>query len=109
MISLALVGFGAMQSDGFEAMVEFTAPVFWIFLFLVGLGLFILRYKDDAVRPFKVPLYPITPLIFCASCGYLAYSSIMYAHSKGAVAISMYVMIAGVVALIFLRLKKTTQ
>jgi amino acid transporter len=108
MISLALVGFGAMQSDGFEAMVEFTAPVFWIFLFLVGLGLFILRYKDDAVRPFKVPLYPITPLIFCASCGYLAYSSIMYAHSKGAVAISMYVMIAGVVALIFLRLKKAS-
>jgi amino acid transporter len=108
-ISLALVGFGAMQSDGFEAMVEFTAPVFWIFLFLVGLGLFILRYKDDTVRPFKVPLYPITPLIFCASCAYLAYSSIMYAHSKGAVAISMYVMIAGVVALIFLRLKKPAQ
>jgi amino acid transporter len=108
-ISLALVGFGALQSDGFEAMVEFTAPVFWIFLFLVGLGLFILRYKDDTVRPFKVPLYPITPLIFCGSCGYLAYSSIMYAHSKGAVAISMYVMIAGVVALIFLRLKKPAQ
>jgi amino acid transporter len=107
-ISLALVGFGALQSDGFEAMVEFTAPVFWVFLFLVGLGLFILRYKDDAVRPFKVPLYPITPLIFCGSCGYLAYSSIMYAHSKGAVAISMYVMIAGVVALIFLRLKKAS-
>jgi len=107
-ISLALVGFGALQSDGFEAMVEFTAPVFWIFLFLVGLGLFILRYKDDTVRPFKVPLYPITPLIFCASCGYLAYSSIMYAHSKGAVAISMYVMIAGMVALIFLRLKKAS-
>ena len=109
LISLALVGFGAMQSDGFEAMVEFTAPVFWIFLFLVGLGLFILRFKDDSVRPFKVPLYPITPLIFCASCAYLAYSSIMYAHSKGAVAISMYVMIAGVVALIFLRLKKTAR
>ncbi len=107
-ISLALVGFGALQSDGFEAMVEFTAPVFWIFLLLVGLGLFILRYKDQTVRPFKVPLYPITPLIFCASCGYLAYSSIMYAHSKGAVAISMYVMIAGVVALIFLRMKKAS-
>jgi hypothetical protein len=30
----------------------------------------------------------------------------MYAHSKGAVAISMYVMIAGVVALILLRMKK---
>jgi amino acid transporter len=105
-ISLALVGFGALQTDGFEAMVEFTAPVFWIFLFLVGLGLFILRFKDQTVRPFKVPLYPITPLIFCFSCGYLAYSSIMYAHSKNAVAISMYVMLAGLVALLFLRLKK---
>jgi hypothetical protein len=33
----------------------------------------------------------------------------MYAHSKGAVAISMYVMMAGVVALIFLRMKKSSS
>jgi amino acid transporter len=107
-ISLALVGFGALQSDGFEAMVEFTAPVFWIFLFLVGVGLFILRFKDRATRPFSVPLYPITPLIFCASCAYLAYSSITYAHSKGAAAISLYVMIAGLIALLILRLRKVS-
>ncbi|MEO8752662.1 MAG: hypothetical protein ABI624_08285 [Casimicrobiaceae bacterium] len=35
-ISLALVGFGALQHDGFEAMVEFTAPVFWSVLFSSG-------------------------------------------------------------------------
>ena len=107
-ISLALVAFGALQSDGFEAMVEFTAPVFWSFLFLVGLGLFILRFKDRSVRPFSVPLYPITPLIFCGSCAYLAYSSITYAHSKGAAAISFYVMLAGIVALLILRLRKVS-
>ena len=107
-ISLALVAFGALQSDGFEAMVEFTAPVFWTFLFLVGLGLFILRFKDRSVRPFSVPLYPITPLIFCGSCAYLAYSSITYAHSKGAAAISFYVMLAGIVALLVLRLRKVS-
>jgi len=107
-ISLALVGFGALQNDGFEAMVEFTAPVFWSFLFLVGLGLFILRFKDRSVRPFSVPLYPITPLIFCASCAYLAYSSITYAHSKGAAEISLYVMLAGLVALLVLRLRKVS-
>ena len=107
-ISLALVGFGALQSDGFEAMVEFTAPVFWTFLLLVGIGLFVLRFKDRSARPFSVPLYPITPLIFCASCAYLAYSSIMYAHSKGAVQISFYVMLAGIVALLILRLRKTS-
>ncbi len=106
LISLALVSFGALQSDGFEAMVEFTAPVFWSFLFLVGLGLFILRFKDRSARPFSVPLYPITPLIFCVSSAYLAYSSITYAHSKGAVAISLYVMLAGIIALLILRLRK---
>jgi basic amino acid/polyamine antiporter, APA family len=106
-ISLALIGFGALQSDGFEAMVEFTAPVFWSFLFLVGISLLILRAKDRRTRVFAVPLYPITPLIFCLASAYLAYSSFSYAHSKGAVLISLYVMLVGLVALLILRLKKS--
>lgn len=101
---LALVGFGALQADGFDAMVEFTAPVFWFFLFLIGLAVFILRFKHGELkRDFSVPLYPITPLLFCASCAYLSYSSFTYAHSKGAVYISMYVMLLGIAALIFLK------
>ena len=49
-IALALVGFGALQHDGFEAMVEFTAPVFWTFLLLVGIALFVLRrWKKDPI------------------------------------------------------------
>jgi len=108
-ICLALVGFGALQSDGFEAMVEFTAPVFWSFLFLVGTSLFILRAKDQKTRIFSVPLYPITPLIFCTASAYLAYSSFSYAHSKGAVLISLYVMLVGLVALLILRLKKSFE
>jgi amino acid transporter len=103
LISLALIGFGAMQTSGFEAMVEFTAPVFWIFLLLVGVALFRLRTSDgSAQRPFRVPLYPITPLVFCVSCAYLAYSSITYAHSKGAIHISMAVMGFGLIALIIM-------
>jgi len=108
-ISLALVGFGALQSDGFEAMVEFTAPVFWSFLFLVGISLFILRAKDQSTRVFSVPLYPITPLIFCVASAYLAYSSFSYAHSKGAVLISLYVMLVGLLALLILRLKQMAE
>ncbi len=45
-IALALIGFGAAQKDGFEAMVEFTAPVFWGFLMLVGVALLVLRRRD---------------------------------------------------------------
>jgi amino acid transporter len=109
-ICVALVCFGALQSDGFEAMVEFTAPVFWSFLFLVGISIFILRFKHPHTkREFSVPLYPLTPIVFCASCAYLAYSSFAYAHSKGAVMISLYVMLVGVIALLFLRAKKAAQ
>ena len=37
-IALALIAFGAFQHDGFEAMVNFTAPVFWAFRVMVGMG-----------------------------------------------------------------------
>jgi len=100
LLSLALVGLGVWQTDGFEVMVEFTAPVFWAFLFLVGVSLFVMRVKDPQTeRPFKVPLYPLTPIVFCLTCGYLTYSSVTYAISKGAVYISLLVMAVGVVAL----------
>jgi len=99
-LSLALVGLGVWQTDGFEVMVEFTAPVFWAFLFLVGISLFVMRVKDPKTeRPFKVPLYPLTPIVFCLTCAYLTYSSVTYAMSKGAVYISLLVMAVGVVAL----------
>jgi amino acid transporter len=71
---------------------------------------FILRFKHPHTkREFSVPLYPLTPIVFCASCAYLAYSSFAYAHSKGAVTISLYVMLVGVIALLFLRAKKAVQ
>lgn len=99
-VSLALVVFGAFQSDGFEAMVEFTAPVFWAFLFMVGLAVFHLRRRHPAIaRPFRVPLYPLTPLLFCAACGWLAWSSVTYAASRAAVHVSLLVMLAGCTAL----------
>lgn len=104
LISLALVIFGIWQTDGFGVMVEFTAPVFWFFLFLVGVSVFVMRLKDPkADRPFRVPLYPFTPILFVLTCAYLTYSSITYAASKGAVHISLIVMGIGVIALLFTR------
>jgi amino acid transporter len=106
-ISLTLVAFAAFQADGFETMVEFTAPVFWSFLFLVGLSVFLLRMRHpDIKRPFKTPLYPFTPVVFCLSCAYLAYSSIAYAASKEAVHVSLLVMLFGLAALLGLTLHR---
>jgi amino acid transporter len=78
-VALALVGLGGLTRRGFETMVEYTAPVFWLFLFLTGVALLVLRRRDpDRPRPFRVPLYPLTPLAFCATSGYLVYSSLAY-------------------------------
>jgi amino acid transporter len=88
-------------------MVEFTAPVFWSFLFLVGIALFRLRVIDGRTdRPFRVPLYPFTPIVFCAACAWLAYSSVAYAVSRDAVHVSLIVMAVGVVALMITRAKR---
>jgi basic amino acid/polyamine antiporter, APA family len=78
-ISLALVGLGTITRDGFKTMVDYTAPIFWFFFLLSSISLLILRVRDpDRLRPFRVPLYPILPLLFCAACGYLLYSSLVF-------------------------------
>ena len=76
-------------------MVDFTAPVFWLFFLLVGVSLFILRFRDKQIhRPFEVPLYPLTPVIFCLTCGYLLYSSIAYTEIGALVGVA--VVLAGI-------------
>jgi amino acid transporter len=60
-------------------MIDYTAPVFWFFMLLVGVSLFVLRWREpDRPRPFRVPLYPVTPLLFCLTAAYLLYSSLAY-------------------------------
>jgi basic amino acid/polyamine antiporter, APA family len=81
--ALLLVLLGVWQGSGFRSMVEFTAPVFWLFFLLTGLALFVLRRRQPEVeRPFRVPLYPVLPSIFCASCAYMLWSSLSYVYSQ---------------------------
>jgi APA family basic amino acid/polyamine antiporter len=81
--ALLLVGLGAWTGAGFRSMVEFTAPVFWLFFLLSGLSLFVLRVREPHTeRPFKVPLYPLLPVVFCATCVYMLWSSLSYVYSQ---------------------------
>jgi amino acid transporter len=77
-IALGLAALGGWTRKGFETMVEYTAPVFWLFLLLTGGSLFVLRRTAPAAHAFRVPLYPVTPLVFCATSGYLLYASLAY-------------------------------
>jgi amino acid transporter len=78
-IVLALVGMGAATRSGFATMVEYTAPVFWLFFVLSGAALFVLRRQSPMrERPFSVPFYPFTPLLFCGTSAYLLYASVRH-------------------------------
>jgi amino acid transporter len=94
-VALVLVGFGAIARSGFEAMVAYTAPVFWLMLLLCGVALFVLRRRHpDLARPFAVPGYPITPALFCAASAFMLYASV--AHAGAGALLGLGVMAAAV-------------
>lgn len=89
-VALALIAFGALMRQGFETMVDYTAPVFWLFFLLTGIALFVLRWREpDLARPFRVPLYPLLPLAFCASSAWLLYSSLAYTRLGALVGVAV--------------------
>jgi APA family basic amino acid/polyamine antiporter len=106
--ALALVALGSALGGGFRAMVEFTAPVFWLFFLLTGIALFVLRRREpERARPFRVPLYPLLPAVFCIACAGMLWSSLSYvsAQSLGglnAAWIGVAVLVAGVLVLALL-------
>ncbi len=88
-ITLGLIVWFGLKSNGFTKMVNFTAPAFWFFLLLVGASVFVLRIREPyQERPYRTLGYPVTPIVFCLSCGFMVYSSVTYAlnnQSKDAI------------------------
>jgi basic amino acid/polyamine antiporter, APA family len=85
----ALTGLGTVSWEGrggFGTLLQCTAPIFWLFFLLTALSLFVLRVKDRGMeRSFRVPLFPVVPVIFCATCAYMLYGGIQYAGKLGLV------------------------
>ena len=114
-ISLTLVFLGALVHEGregFETMAAYTSPVFWFFFLLSGVALFVLRRKEPNIpRPFSVPGYPLTPLIFCLICAYMLQSSLTYAtsisYSIGAI-IGVAVLLVGIPLLFLIRRQQSS-
>jgi basic amino acid/polyamine antiporter, APA family len=77
-IALVLILASSVTPDGFTAMVAYTSPVFWTFFLFTALTLFVFRRRNTDTPSFRVPLYPVIPLAFCAACVYMLYSSINY-------------------------------
>lgn len=94
-IALALVVFGSLMRDGFEAMVAYTAPVFWFFLLLVAISVFVFRNRGGTAElPYRMPLYPLPPILLGIAAVWMIYSSVVYAGMGSWVGVA--VLIAGV-------------
>jgi amino acid transporter len=85
-VAVLLVGLGSFARSGFAAMIDYTSPVFWLFLCASGFAVIVLRRRYPHVeRPFRVPFYPVLPLCFCAACLFVLWSSVEYVR-LGAIA-----------------------
>jgi amino acid transporter len=101
-ISLVLVWAASYARDGFQAMVDYTAPVFWIFFLLTGVTLFVFRSRGGEAPAVRAPLYPLVPIVFCGMCAYMIYSTVSYALADygpkfgNMVLTGLVVMVAGI-------------
>lgn len=92
-IALGLIVFGAFSREGFEAMVAYTAPVFWFFLLLVAISVIVFRRRKGVVLPYRMPLYPLPPIALALAAVWMIYSSLAYAGAGALIGIG--VLLAG--------------
>lgn len=78
-LALVKAALAALTHGAFDTLVDFVSPVYWFFLVLSGAAVIVLRVCfPDAHRPFRVPLQPLPPLVFCATSGYVLYATAAY-------------------------------
>jgi amino acid transporter len=99
-IALALLAFGSTTRDGLEAMISYTAPVFFSFMLLIAISLFVFRARGIEL-PYRMPLYPLPPILFGAASAWMIYSTIAYAGIGSFLGIA--VLLAGTPLLLFRR------
>ena len=101
-VAILLIGFGTITRGGFSTMVDYLAPVYWFFLSLSASAVIVLRLRyPDVPRPFRVPGYPLTPIVFLLSCLYMLYASLEYVQIGALVGVA--VLAAGGLLLLFER------
>jgi amino acid transporter len=68
-------------NGGFEMLVASSTPVYWALSLMTGLAVFVLRFKERAKKlPFRIPLFPLPAILFCATCAYMLYASAVYSR-----------------------------
>lgn len=76
-------------SGTFEQLLTYVVFAGWIFYGLGAMAVFVYRRRQpDAIRPFRTPGYPITPVLFIASAAALVLSTLVAQPLRGAVGLA---------------------
>ncbi|MBW3553134.1 MAG: amino acid permease [Gemmatimonadetes bacterium] len=74
----------------YQEIITYTAFPNYLFLSLAVAGLMVLRAREpDLPRPFRVPGYPVTPLLFLAVFLWYLINSVLYSFRETAVGIAL--------------------
>jgi amino acid transporter len=76
-VAMLLVLIGSLAPSGFNAMVDYMTPVYWMFTILsIGAMMILRRRYPEAPRPVKTPFYPLFPVSFMALSIYMFVASL---------------------------------
>jgi APA family basic amino acid/polyamine antiporter len=103
-----LISVVILASSSFDFIITSMGFLLSIFTTLTAVGVIILRVKErDRPRPWKVPLYPITPLIYCIFNFWVIYYVII---NRPASAITGFVfLVLGLVTYYYLNNKRSSR
>lgn len=88
----------------FEQLLTYVVFIGWIFYALAAASVFVYRERmPDAVRPFRVPFYPVTPLLFIVAAGALVVNTVV--SQPGLAAIGLGIVLLGAPAYFIWRRK----
>ena len=86
----------------FEQLLTYVVFIGWIFYALGAAAVIALRLKSpDAERPFKVPGYPLTPVLFVLAAAVIVINTIVSQPKQAAIGIA--VVLAGAPAYVIWR------
>ena len=92
----------------FEQLLTYVVFIGWIFYALAAASVFVYRKRmPDAVRPYRVPFYPFTPLLFIAAAAALVINTI--ATQPGLAAIGFGIVLLGAPAYFIWRGNRSVQ
>jgi basic amino acid/polyamine antiporter, APA family len=84
---VTLTAWSAVLANGtFVQLLTYVVFAGWLFYALGALGIFVYRRREpNAVRPYRVPGYPVTPLLFILAALLLVFNTIITQPGRAAV------------------------